>query len=51
MLQMYVDSTGQIIVKRVPSDPLERLRWAAGDSFRGIDPIAYQRDLRDEDPA
>ena len=44
-----VSADGSVVLKPVSSDPLERLRNAFAGSFDGIDPVAYQRALRDED--
>ena len=50
MLDGYVDEDGRLVLEVVPSDPIERLRWAAGGVFDGIDAVAYVRSLRDEWP-
>jgi AbrB family looped-hinge helix DNA binding protein len=39
---------GELILAPVPNDPFERLREAAGDLFKGVDGVVYQRALRDE---
>lgn len=40
---------GDIVLHRVSSDPLERLREAGGNVFNGVDGVSYQRALRDEE--
>lgn len=46
VLSAEVDDCGVIRLKKVPADPLERLRWAAGRVYAGIDPIALQDESR-----
>jgi AbrB family looped-hinge helix DNA binding protein len=43
-----IDKDGQLILRKVPTDPIERLREAAGGAFDGIDATAWVRALRDE---
>lgn len=47
-LRLDVDEAGRIVLTPVPADPLERLMKAGGAVFRGVDPVAYVRELRDE---
>ena len=50
LLEMRVDDRGQLISEPVPPDPVERLRWAFGETFRGIDADEYVGALREEWP-
>ncbi|MBI5948810.1 MAG: AbrB/MazE/SpoVT family DNA-binding domain-containing protein [Chloroflexi bacterium] len=43
-----VDDCGQLVLKPVPSDPVERFRAAWKGVFEGVDADAYIRELRDE---
>lgn len=49
VMALTVGEDGAMRLKAVPADPLERLRQAFGGIFAGIDPVEYQRSLRDED--
>lgn len=40
---------GSFTLRRVSSDPIERLRKAMAGTFAGVDPVEYQRSIRDED--
>ncbi|MGH8903072.1 MAG: AbrB/MazE/SpoVT family DNA-binding domain-containing protein [Egibacteraceae bacterium] len=48
LLRAEIDEAGRLILELVPVHPLERLRDAAGDLFRGVDGVEYQRSLRAE---
>jgi hypothetical protein len=48
MVALALEKDGTITARRVPSDPIERLREAFGGIFAGVDPVAYQRSIRDE---
>ena len=48
ILQASVDDAGNIVLKPVPSDPLERLRKAFAKCYEGVDAVAYVRALREE---
>lgn len=47
-LEATTDEFGRLVLTPVPSDPFERLRKAAAGLFEGIDPVEFQRKLRDE---
>ncbi len=48
---LEVSIAGQaLLMQPVPEDPLERFRRAFGPFFEGVDPVAFQRELRDESP-
>lgn len=47
-LRLDVDEAGRIVLTPVSADPLERLMKAGAGVFRGVDPVAYVRELRDE---
>jgi AbrB family looped-hinge helix DNA binding protein len=38
----------ELVLRRIPSDPLERFRQAFRGVYRGVDADAYIRALRDE---
>lgn len=40
------DKDGAVIIRAVPEDPVERLRWAFRGVFTGVDPEDYLRELR-----
>jgi bifunctional DNA-binding transcriptional regulator/antitoxin component of YhaV-PrlF toxin-antitoxin module len=48
-LFVWLDDAGDFHAKSVPTDPLERLRAAFGDAWKGVDALAYIRAMRDED--
>lgn len=47
-LHLEVDERGRIVMERIDDDPLERLRRAGAASYADVDPVEYQRALRDE---
>lgn len=49
LLQLTVSDEGQELgLKRIPSDPVERLRRAAARFYEGVDVDAYIDGLREE---
>lgn len=48
LLFATLNEEGWIVMTKISRDPIERLREAAGDAFKGIDPTAFIRALRDE---
>jgi AbrB family looped-hinge helix DNA binding protein len=50
--RLSVEVTGDtLVLRRRPERPSERLRGLGSDSWRGVDPVAYVRSLRDESEA
>lgn len=49
VMALTVGEDGAMRLESVSSDPIERLRQAFGGIFAGIDPVEYQRSMRDED--
>jgi AbrB family looped-hinge helix DNA binding protein len=49
VLALHVEEDGSFNLKAVPADPGERLRKAIRHGFEGVDPVAYQRSIRDEE--
>lgn len=49
VMALTVGEDGAMRLKAVPADPGERLRAAVGRAFAGIDPVEYQRAIRDDD--
>jgi len=47
-LDAAIDENGRLVLTPVLSDPFERLRKAAAGLFEGVDPVEYQRKLREE---
>lgn len=47
-LHLEVDEQGRIVLERIDDDPLERLRRVGSSCFSDVDPVDYQRRLRDE---
>ena len=47
-LRLDVDDDGRIVLTPVSSDPIERFLRAGAGIFDGVDPVEYQRELRDE---
>ena len=43
-----LDECGQLVLKPVPSDPIERFRAAGRKFYEGVDVDAYVRELREE---
>lgn len=43
-----IGEDGQVILRKVPTDPMERLREAFGGVYDGIDATDHVRALRDE---
>jgi AbrB family looped-hinge helix DNA binding protein len=51
ILHARVTDEGSLILTPAPRDPVERLRQIAHRYFKGVDPVAFQREMRDEDEA
>lgn len=47
-LHLEVDERGRIVLERISHDPVERLRRAGSSCFEDVDPVDFQRRLRDE---
>lgn len=45
-LHLEVDERGRILMERIDQDPVDRLRRAGARSHGGVDPVEYQRALR-----
>ena len=48
LLSADVDDEGRLILQKVPTDPLERLRQSGAGLYSGRDGVAEQRSLRGE---
>lgn len=47
-LHLEVDDQGRIVLERLEEDPVERLIRAGTACFADVDPVAYQRALRED---
>jgi AbrB family looped-hinge helix DNA binding protein len=49
ILNARLTEDGSLILTPTPREPLGRLRQLAQRYFKGVDPVAFQRELRDEE--
>ncbi|HMO95008.1 MAG TPA: AbrB/MazE/SpoVT family DNA-binding domain-containing protein [Tepidiformaceae bacterium] len=45
-----VASGEELVVTRIEDDPVAQFRKVAGRFFEGVDPVQYQRELREDGP-